>query len=39
MPAIVAVKKKSEMSFKSSIRLRCPISEIATSRVCRLKCR
>ena len=36
--AILAVKKgKNEMSFKSSIKPSCPISEIATSHVCRLK--
>ena len=36
--ASVAVKKeKSEMSFKSSVRPSCPIFEITTSHVCRLK--
>ena len=36
--SIAAVKKeKSEMSFKSSIGPRHPISEIITSHVCRLK--
>ena len=34
---VAAKKEKSEMSFKSSIRQSCPISEITNSYVCRLK--